>query len=113
MVDTSTWPIPGSQRRLCNPQAYSQLLTGEHEILKYAHNFLDFSSEQAIMARDLMEAKEELRKLRETRDENVRLLSDAKFSLIRSGQLQSSTISDCLVRQPVNSSYQICDRCQL
>ena len=49
------------------------------------------------MARDLMEAKEELRRLRETRDENVRLLSDAKFSLMRSEHLQSSTISDCPV----------------
>ena len=57
-------------------------------------------AEQAIMACELMEAKEELRKLRDSRDENVRMINDAKFSLMRSEYMQSSTISDSPARSP-------------
>ncbi len=59
------------------------------------------------MACELMEAKEELRKLRDARDENVRMLNDAKFSLMRSEHMQSSTISDCPARNPTNSTTAI------
>ena len=92
--------------RPCDPEAFSQLLSGDSSfyVSQKEDNVLMLRSEQAIMARDLMEAKEELRKLREARDENVRLLSDAKFSLMRSEQMQASNISDCLVRKCTSSN---------
>ena len=98
--------LNGSHAKPCDPDEYSRLLSGKYgassHVLYQRQLRLDIA-EQAIMACELMEAKEELRKMRDARDESVRMINDAKFSLMRSEHMQSSTISDCPASNPTTT----------